>query len=88
MMLLPWINDFEISNGTFSDTANFIVARLLHKEFTAGEIKQAFYAADYDGVTIPDGTKYEIGEVETGDTFELGLDNLGEVTTEVLSNYV
>jgi len=84
MMLLPWINEFEISNGSFSDTANFIVARLLHKN-TAGEIKNAFYAADYNGVTIPDGETVDVGEVETGDTFELGLDNLGEATTECSS---
>lgn len=84
LMLLPWINEFEISNGSFSDTANFIVVRLLHKN-TSGEIKNAFYAADYNGVTIPDGETVDVGEVETGDTFELGLDNLGEVTTECSS---
>lgn len=84
MMLLPWINHFEITNGNFSDTANFIVARLLHKN-TSGEIKNAFYATDFGGVTIPDGQTVEVGEVETGDTFELGLDNLGEVTTECSS---
>jgi len=84
MMLFPWINRFEISDGSFSDTANFIVARLLHKN-TSGEIKNAFYATDFGGVTIPNGQTVEVGEVETGDTFELGLDNLGEVTTECSS---
>jgi hypothetical protein len=82
MMLLPWINHFEITNGNFSDTANFIVVRFLHKD-SSGAIKQAVYATDYSGVTIPDGTEINIGEVIAGDTFELGLDNLGEATTEV-----
>ena len=82
MMLLPWINHFEISNGDFLDTANFIVVRFLHKN-SAGEIKQAAYGLNYDNITIPDGTEIQIGEVIAGDTFELGLDNLGEATTEV-----
>lgn len=82
MMLFPWINHFEITNGNFSDTANFIVVRFLHKD-SSGAIKQAVYATDYAGVTIPDGTEINIGEVIAGDTFELGLDNLGEATTEV-----
>ena len=82
IMLLPWINHFEITNGNFSDTANFIVVRFLHKD-SSGAIKQAVYATGYAGVTIPDGTEINIGEVIAGDTFELGLDNLGEATTEV-----
>jgi hypothetical protein len=79
---LGWIQNLKVSNGTFSDSAFLIVPRFFHKD-SAGAIKQAVYASDYDDVTIPDGTEIPIGEVEAGDTFELGLDNPGEATAEV-----
>jgi hypothetical protein len=82
LFLLPWINDFRVTDGTFSDTAAFRIAEFKHLD-SSGETKQVVRAADYDSFTIPDATEIQIGEVEAGDTFTLGLDNEGEVTTEV-----
>jgi len=84
LFLLPWINDFRVTDGTFSDTAAFLIASFKHLD-SSGVLKLAKYASDYDSYTIPDGTEINIGEVETGDTFTIGLDNEGEVTTEVTS---
>lgn len=82
LFLLPWINHFEVSDGIFLDTAVFRIAEFKHLN-SSGETKQVVRPSDYDDITIPDGTEIQIGEVETGDTFTLGLDNEGEVTTEV-----
>jgi len=82
IFIFPWINDLRVTDGTFSDTAAFRIAEFKHLD-SSGTVKLVKKAADYDSFTIPDATEINIGEVETGDTFTLGLDNEGEVTTEV-----
>lgn len=82
LFMFSWMSDFRVTDGDFSDTAAFVVRHFLHYD-SSGNLKNSKHAGDFDDVTIPDGTTIEVGVLETGDYFELGLDNLGEQTTQV-----
>lgn len=81
MFAFPWINEFKIVGTDFSDDPAFRVARFEHTD-SSGNRKLLVLPSDYDDVTIPNGTTIDVGVVETGDLFKLGLDNEGEQTTE------
>ncbi len=80
----PWVDTLKITEGTFADTAFLIVSALRHRD-SAGNTKKLVTAADYDDITIPDGTTIDLGEIETGDDIVMTFDNPGNATVEISS---
>jgi len=80
----PWVDTLRLTDGTFADTAFLIVSSLRHRD-SSGNTKTLVTAADYDDITIPNGTAIDLGVIETGDDIVLTFDNPGEETVEISS---